>query len=206
MPRKNINISDVLREEVKKDNSLTPIPAETSVSESTPTTEPAKTSTTTQKTPSQSSEVNPSELETKITQLTTALATVTKRADGLQTQVGSLETELQKQKKLVRTLQEQLKQAQAIQAALEEQKKLVAKLTTELTQTQAIQSELNAQKELVNKLYAELQSVQTEKTQLEGIILTSDRLHDLQPRPYSRYVAPTATPTVLSNEVIGWFD
>lgn len=200
MPRPRKNLSEMLREAVNNDNS-----PDTSIPRSS---QPSKKPQTTET----SSKVDIIELEAKIRELSSTLETVTQRAEGLQTQVGSLELELKTQKDLVQTLQEKLQQSQTVQATLDEQKKLVTKLTKELTATQTLQSELDSQKELVSKLYAELQAVQQEKTTIKTSSTTTEKTlvktnpYDLTPRPYRRYIAPQADSTILSNDVIGWFD
>lgn len=195
-------LSDLLREEVSKD-----VENEAVVTTPTETEETPKTTT------SRSRRTTPSAQDKKVVELTEALALAKEQVNTLQTQLKSLETELEDQKSLVQTLQKQLEQQ-------DEQKTLTTHLSTQLDEAQ---TELEQEKQLVEKLYVELQKIQLKPlTQPEPEPLESPEPSQLlqtpePPQPLAvkkvqsyeirpRFVAPSSSPAHLSNDDIGWFD
>lgn len=158
----------------------------------------------------QPTQVEASGLEAEIAQLSKALAAKTDTAETLQNRVTSLESELEGYKKLVETLEGDLKQSRQLQKALDKQTTLVQKLKTELAEAQSVQTELAKQKQLVHKLQAELEEAKKQQP-LESSSNPKELSFKKAPvylskRPIGRFVARELPPTVLSNEEIGWFD
>jgi chromosome segregation ATPase len=204
MARKRL--SDMVREEVQKEpESDTSLKSVTEVSE--PSATETETSSAPKKTAHRRSTETPSsqQLEETIKELRSTLATVNQRASELQNQVTFLETELDKQKTLVKTFQEQLEQAQQLQEALAEQKNLVSKLYTDLQKAQSVQAELEEQKQLVKQMTAQLEQAQQEASEAKELVLHSSSL-PIPNRPIGRLVAANSSSNILSNEEIGWFD
>ncbi len=201
-------ISDLLREELNKEpksqNTASEESLEAAKEESQGNQEIADSPTPSEKTPTRTKRTVPNQLEQTVKELTSALETVTDRANQLQNQVTSLESELKTQKESVIVLQEQLEQAQQMQSALEEQQKIVEHLTKELIQSNVVQEELAQQKAQVQKLFNELQTLQQASTVTSTIEKVTTTY--LSPHLIGRFVAASLPPTDLSNEEIGWFD
>ncbi|MCU0532763.1 MAG: hypothetical protein MUD14_02570 [Hydrococcus sp. Prado102] len=204
---KKRNLSDLLREEIQHTEDS-----------STPSVEPQKQADEGQTASSKGKEVKSSstrsrrgaptnQSEDKIKELTSALESAQQRAKSLESQVASLESELQTQKNLVETFESQLQQKTEIETELEEQKQLVHKLYSELGKIDTVLTELEEQKQLVERLSTELEETRsalplsTEESPAKSVSLSK-----IPSKQIARFIAVNQSPTILSNEDIGWFD
>ncbi|MGH2413408.1 MAG: hypothetical protein ACRDEA_06900 [Microcystaceae cyanobacterium] len=193
-------LSDLLREEAQK------VPE--SEATATDSTEPEEAN------PSAKTPATSNRSRKTIKELTTELEAAREHANSLQEKVTELESELAKQKTLIKKLQTQSEQTEQLQATLEEQKILVSKLYAELQQVEAAKSQIEVQKQQIEKLSAELEKAQQEPLLQEEpepveslkLALKNNSSNKLALRLSGRFIASEQSSTRLSNEDIGWFD
>ncbi|PSF34484.1 hypothetical protein C7H19_18825 [Aphanothece hegewaldii CCALA 016] len=181
-------LSDLLREEVAKENPTT--------EGETPT---AKTSRRRNTTPEPESVTPPHTTEIE--------------------ESPDIKLELEKQQNLVKTLQEQVKEKQALETEIKEiNQQLEQQLQEKQTlsnQLSEAQTQIEDQKKLIEKLYAQLMEKQEEQS------LKFEPEPEPEPEPpkaaivqnfrrssnyVERLIAPNGSSRTLSDEVIGWFD
>jgi predicted RNase H-like nuclease (RuvC/YqgF family) len=209
-------LSDLLREELENPPGkvTTSISSESDAEGAHLASSSAKTSKSSSRTRSHQRKTTQARSEDKVKELTADLESANRRANSLEEQVASLQSQLETQRNLIETLQSKLEQITQTETELEENKKLVEKLYSELQKAESVQLELEEQKQLVRELSAQLQQAQHE----QDFEVASDSSHStelqlatipnygLQRRPIGRFIASSQPPTILSNEDIGWFD
>ncbi|GFE70803.1 hypothetical protein [Chroococcus sp. FPU101] len=134
---------------------------------------------------------------------------------ALESQVKTLESELEQQQKLVKTLQEQVQDKQAqdteIKQLSNQLKQSQTDLEKQLQEKQALSNQLEDQKRLIEKLYSELMDKHEEELSApqpepepepsQAIVKQSRASYYVE-----RLIAPNASSRSLPDDVIGWFD
>lgn len=132
---------------------------------------------------------------------------------ALESQVKTLESELEQQQKLVKTLliQVQDKQSQEteIQQLSNQLKQTQTELEKQLQEKESLSNQLEDQKRLIEKLYSELMDKHDEELAKpepkpepsQAIVKQSRASYYVE-----RLIAPNASSKSLPDEVIGWFD
>jgi predicted RNase H-like nuclease (RuvC/YqgF family) len=177
------NLSDLLRQEVKKegpnDNAATP-PA--------PSAESVKTSRT-----RKTSSSPPPDLESQVQELKAALAQAAEQEQEMQKQIQNLQRELKQQERGAATLDVERAKVEKLQQELAEAKDVILQLSEANTQMSVTLDEL--------KNPRKPQSIQPTKTpsiQRKASALTPLRHHSIQQGP-----PPSSKPKTLD---VGWMD
>jgi uncharacterized phage infection (PIP) family protein YhgE len=148
-------------------------------------------------------------LQAKINDLTTELEKTEKNQQTLQEKVISLEKEVQEHLELSVRLQQLQQQTEQLESVLSEKTTLVAQLSSQLSQSQ---TELTEKKQLIEKLYNQIKTLENSPTPTpEPSAITKPApkkpsLYNFEMATLVRYIAPTPTPTELTDSDIGWFD
>jgi chromosome segregation ATPase len=208
-------LSDLVREEVQhtEDSQAQPDDAQTDSSSNVQSSSTSRLPSGQRQSRSRRGQTATDRAEDKIKELISALESAQKRANFLESQLNSLDSELQKQKNLVETFKSQLQQKTEIETELKEQKQLVRKLYSELGKVDSVLTELEEQKQLVKQLTTELEETRStlplpgeqspKPLPIKESLVKSVSLYS---SPMTRFVAANQPPTILSNEDIGWFD
>ena len=179
------NLNDLIRTEANKEVESQPSPS-----------------------PKRSKETNAT-LQAKINDLTAELEKTEKNQQTLQEKVISLEKELQEHRELSVRLQQLQQQSEQLESVLSEKTTLLAQLSSQLSQSQ---TELTEKKQLIEKLYNQIQTLENsptpthEPSPMTKPVPKKPSLYNFEMTTLARYIAPTPTPTELTDSEIGWFD
>ncbi|OPF15996.1 hypothetical protein B1L04_26795 [Microcystis aeruginosa KW] len=148
-------------------------------------------------------------LQAKINDLTAELEKTEKNGQTLQEKVISLEEELKEHLELSVSLQQLQQQTEQLESVLSEKTTLVAQLSSQLSKTE---TELTEKKQLIEKLYNQIKTLENsptatpEPSAITKLLPKKPSLYNFEIATLARYIAPTPTPTELTDSDIGWFD
>jgi chromosome segregation ATPase len=146
------------------------------------------------------------QLQQQTEQLESVLSEKTTLVAQLSSQLSQSQTELTEKKQLIEKLSSQLSKTEI---ELTEKKQLIEKLSSQLSQSQ---TELTEKKQLIEKLYNQIKTLENSPTPTpEPSSITKPApkkpsLYNFEMATLVRYIAPTPTPTELTDSDIGWFD
>jgi uncharacterized coiled-coil protein SlyX len=92
---------------------------------------------------------------------------------------------------------------------LTDKKQLIEKLSSQLSKTE---TELTDKKQLIEKLYNQIKTLENsptatpEPSAITKLLPKKPSLYNFEMATLARYIAPTPTPTELTDSDIGWFD
>jgi predicted RNase H-like nuclease (RuvC/YqgF family) len=186
------NLSDILRQEVKKETS------ETAAPEAQPDNTAGKATATKNRKaapspePAQDSNAAQAELTAQITELKAALAQGADHEKELQTQIKSLQAEVKRHQKEVATLEAQSAQD--------------AKLKTELAEAKAVILQLSEANTQMSESLDALKAPKASKTQPQAQRKTPLALRPLPSHSVQHSIAPSGSVSKPKSVDVGWMD
>ena len=200
------SLSDLVREEVGREAVR-----ETSESRLEKTVQ--KTQSEQSAKPSARSRVTKVQLEAKVSELMASLAAIEANEFSLTEEIKSLKSQLQAEKKKVKTIQQQAQKNEQLEADLLAQKELINKLYSEIKKGNDTTEELEKQKKINQELESKLAESRKitvpsqPKPKSNKLMVRKPRPLAMPPnRPIGRLVKSNQSSSRLSNDDIGWFD